>query len=351
MGLADRDYVRNPQPTRRGGWGGGGFGGGGGGFAPRPHALSATAWLIIINIAVFVVAALLSANGASLAQPVGFGEQVDPATGERTTVVLAQQAEPLFALGHFSTYTAFSKLEVWRFITFQFLHGGQGHLLVNMLALFFFGPAVEQHCGSRRKFLAFYFTCGIFGAFTYLLLNLLGAAGLSLPGVLDYSIFTPLVGASAGVFGTVLATAYIAPNSTILLFFVLPMKMYVGAYAMFGLSLLNLLFGWWNQGGEAAHVGGALAGAYFIRRLSLLDDFFNIFGGNKSPGGARRRSKKQKRKPRASAGGRSAARSLTAAEEKTLDDILERVKKEGMDSLSESEIAFLRSASERKRGG
>jgi membrane associated rhomboid family serine protease len=387
MGLAERDYVR--QPPRRGGGFGGGFGGGApGGGGLRPGAFSATTWLIIINIAVFVLGGVLSQGGAVFGFPtqqyltadapdsvrvddsVGWvGRQIQTPDGEIDAFVRpvvdanGQQwgwqsyylsVDPLRTWGHFSTYTAFTRLEVWRFVSFQFLHADVTHLAFNMIALFFFGPAIERYCGSRRKFLAFYFTAGIFGAFTYLMLNLLGIAGVPLPGVLDYDITTPLIGASAGVFGVVLATAYIAPNSTILLFFVVPLKMKTGAYLMFALSLINLVVGWWNQGGEAAHVGGALAGWYFIRRLHLLDDFFDIFGGGKDGQTAARKGKRSR-------GGnqRGAARQkrtatgdapLSKAEEKRLDEILSKVATQGMDALSESEIAFLESARKRKGG-
>ena len=38
----------------------------------------------------------------------------------------------------------------WTFLTYMFVHGGFGHILFNMLSLFFFGPRVESRLGGRR---------------------------------------------------------------------------------------------------------------------------------------------------------------------------------------------------------
>ena len=76
----------------------------------------------------------------------------------------------------------------WTIVTYMFLHGGLMHLLFNMLALFFFGPRVEDRLGSRN-FAWLYFLSGISGA----LLSLALSRG------------SPIIGASAGVFGVMLA--------------------------------------------------------------------------------------------------------------------------------------------------
>ena len=52
---------------------------------------------------------------------------------------------PLQFWGHFSEYFAIDRLQIWRFVTFQFLHGNLHHLVFNMLALYFFGPLVEAY--------------------------------------------------------------------------------------------------------------------------------------------------------------------------------------------------------------
>jgi membrane associated rhomboid family serine protease len=251
--------------------------------------------------------------------------------GERYRAVQRayQFMPPLERLGYFSTAFGFFGVEMWRFITFQFLHANITHLLFNMFGLWVFGGMVEQYLGSKR-YLAFYLTCGIFGAVSYLALNFLGnVLRVSLPFVLNDSIFTPLIGASAGVFGVIMACAYIAPNAMVMLLFPpIPLKLKWLAYGYVVLAAWNLWRQGSNAGGDAAHLGGAIAGAFFIRRAHLLRDFFDIFGPRKGKGRWRREAE-------------------VARED--LDRILAKVAQEGLKSLSEEEKKALRIASERMR--
>jgi membrane associated rhomboid family serine protease len=92
-------------------------------------------------------------------------------------------------------------LQAAQLVTFQFLHANTDHLIFNMLGLWFIGGMVESALG-RRRYLAFYLVCGISGALMFLFLNLLGwGFHLHLPGLLFADPYTPLIGASAGVFG------------------------------------------------------------------------------------------------------------------------------------------------------
>jgi len=249
--------------------------------------------------------------------------------------------EPLEAYGHFSTAKGFAEtrigpsgrelvlnLQLWRLITFQFLHANFLHLLFNMFALFVFGGMVEQYLGKKR-YAAFYLTCGIFGGLTYLLLNLMGETlGLRFPGVLVNDIHTPLVGASAGVFGVIIAAATIAPNAIIqLLFPPIPLKLKWFAYGYATLVVVNLLRGAPNAGGEAAHLGGIVAGWYFIRNSHHLRDFFDVF----------RRSDKNPKPKRRGGGGPNRSE---------VDRILAKVHAQGVHSLSEAEKRVLAKASE-----
>ena len=115
MGLNDRDYYRRPGRSP---------------FGTLP-VWSVSTWLIALNVAVFVLDIVLRGL--------------------------------LFRIGSFSAVTAVWELQVWRFVTFQFLHAGVGHIFFNMLALYFFGPMIENYLGPRR-FLAFYLLCGAAGA-------------------------------------------------------------------------------------------------------------------------------------------------------------------------------------------
>ena len=136
---------------------------------------------------------------------------------------------------------------IWQFITHQFLHGSLLHLLVNMLGLWFAGRILENLLGGWR-FLLFYLACGISGGIFQLLLD---------PGPI-------LIGASGAVCGVVAAFSALFPEMpiTVLLFFVLPIQMrakWLGR-AIVIISLFFILTRTGGNIGNAAHLGGALAG-------------------------------------------------------------------------------------------
>lgn len=310
MGIYDRDYQASPNR-------GGGFGGGTGMRASGLGGFSAwsvTTWIIVVNCVIHVLALTV------FSQPGPWS-------------LLHQH-------GHFSTFEGFQRLQVWRLVTFQFLHAPDNlfHLLFNMFGMWVFGPMVEQALG-RKKYLAFYLMCGIAGGLLYLLLNLCGLLGLDLPGALDVSNVTPLVGASAGVFGVIVACAHIAPDARVqLLFPPIPLKMTWMAYGYVALALFNLLTGGSNAGGDAAHIGGAIAGFFFIRNSHLLIDFFDVFGDSrpKKGGVSRGRTSKPPLKPRA-----------PSTDE--VDRILDKVNLKGIQSLTKKEKKILEKASRDRR--
>jgi membrane associated rhomboid family serine protease len=249
------------------------------------------------------------------------------------------QMSPLQRWFSFSTSRGFFKIEFWRFIGFQFLHGGLMHILFNMIALYFFGPMVENCLGSKR-YLAFYLLCGIFGALMYLLLNLGGFvvtnfvnAEISIPGLLFSSTYTPLIGASAGVFGVLMAGAYLAPDTRVLLMFI-PMRLRTLAYLIVIIALVQLFRQSANAGGEAAHLGGAAAGFYFIRRTKHLHGFFDFLGWF-DPTSHHYRGKRGRR-------------SVPAPDRDKVDRILDKIAEHGLSSLTETEKRILHEASDRK---
>ena len=255
---------------------------------------------------------------------------------------------PFFVWGYFSTSTALITIdqyvglrgfEFWRFISFQFLHANLTHLLFNMMGLYFFGALVEQYLGSKR-YLAFYLLCGIMGACAYLLLNFAGwtmfsLTGRELPVLLVNNPGTPLVGASAGVFGVVIASAFLVPNARVLLFFIIPMKLSTLAYGLVGVALFSVIFKTTNAGGEAAHIGGALSGFWLIRRPQLLHGFFDFLG----------RYDPTSRSGAAYRAGRLRSRGVTA--DADIDRILAKIHDEGLQSLTAREKKALREASKR----
>src|SRR6266496_6578171 len=92
---------------------------------------------------------------------------------------------------------------IWQFITFQFLHGGLPHLVLNSLGLYFFGRPLEGMIG-RRDFFKLYLFSGVLGGVLQVLLGFIS------PGFAG-----PMVGASAGICGLIAAFSVLAPDSQI----------------------------------------------------------------------------------------------------------------------------------------
>lgn len=248
MGIYDRDYYRE-APRRRGGFG-------------SFSVWSVTTWLIVINVAVAIIDAFL------LNQML---DQQFPGMPARYYRMQRQMMmAPLEQWGHFSVDLAIRHLQIWRFVTYQFLHANIQHLFFNMLGLYFFGPIIESYLGPKR-YLAFYLLCGCSGAVVYTLLYYLGP--LHQPG----ADMVPLVGASAGIYGVLVAAAVLAPNVTIVLMFPpIPMQLKYLAMIVVGVAAFTAFTNGRNAGGEAAHLGGAVLGYYLIRHPHLLAPFERV---------------------------------------------------------------------------
>ena len=326
MGLADRDYARVQPP-------GHGFGSAPSRLGRSSWTSSVNAWLILLCVAVFVIDGFLPGGGpietgrywvlqddvwvehndnpfyASRLRPdqlklgthmvqeqgpvqdargkvstqIMRGLYIYDAHGDVVGIAEGHMASPMQRALHFSTKQVIGGGQLWRLIGFQFLHADLFHLAFNMIALFFFGPLVEQYLGGKR-YLAFYLLCGIAGGLLYLILNLAGYLWVDqfgfpeMPGLLFNATGTPLIGASAGVFGVLIGGAFLAPNVLVLLFFVLPMRLSTLAWVLIAISVVSIFFGAANAGGEAAHLGGALAGFGLIRHPDRLHRFFDWLG-------------------------------------------------------------------------
>ena len=152
---------------------------------------------------------------------------------------------------------------IWQLFTYQFFHGGLFHILFNMLALWMFGGTLERRWGSEF-FLKYYFVSVVGGA----ILNTL----------LVPDQFVPSIGASAGIYGLLLAYALIYPNQVIYFYFLFPMKMKHFVWIIGGIALYSAMTS--SQGGIAhlAHLGGMLFGYLYLRgggSLRLWDNFKN----------------------------------------------------------------------------
>lgn len=141
----------------------------------------------------------------------------------------------------------------YQLVTHMFMHGGESHILFNMMSLFFLGPMVEQNLGSRR-FLIFYLISG-FGA---MILHL----GLAFIGFIPPS---PIVGASGAIMGVFIAFGLLYPNVKLMLIFPpIPVK---AKYLMGVLVLVDLFSGvsGYSTGiAHFAHLGGAIMGFILI---------------------------------------------------------------------------------------
>ena len=138
----------------------------------------------------------------------------------------------------------------WSVVTYMFLHDPRSftHILFNMIALFFFGPRVEARLGPDR-FIRLYFLSGISGAMLSFLL----------------APHAAIIGASAAVFGVMLAFAYFWPRDQILIWGILPVE---ARWLVVITTVLSLYSGFQgSQGGVAdfAHLGG-YAGAFLYLR-------------------------------------------------------------------------------------
>ncbi len=142
--------------------------------------------------------------------------------------------------------------EPWQLVTYSFLHEGFAHIFFNMFALFMFGRPLEQFWGSRR-FGIYYLVCVLSAGATELVVQNATETG------------GPVIGASGGVFGLLLAFAWYFPRQRLLLLFPpipMPAWLFVTLY-----GALELVLG--VTGAEAgvahfAHLGGMLGGALSI---------------------------------------------------------------------------------------
>jgi len=162
----------------------------------------------------------------------------------------------------------------WQLLTYQFMHGGWLHLIINCWGLFVFGRSVEWAVGKSR-FLLVYFLSGIFGGLLQMMACFLW------PHYFPSDVGT--VGASAGLFGIVASFTMLFPEQPLLmlLFFVVPIKMRAKSLLAFLLVATGLGISYPRSflGGNVAHfahLGGILIGLafsrfYFLKFVHLPD--------------------------------------------------------------------------------
>lgn len=276
-----------------GGYGSGGFGQGGG--LQMPRLTPVVKHLILINVVIFFLTFALSFDdGVRRFVLDGFG--LSPR--------LWRDWAPI--------------LPVWQLVTYGFMHSldGLGHLFMNMLGLYFFGTMLEGHVGPRRM-LVTYLLAVVMGGLLHLIVSL--ATGGMIPAV----------GASGGMLGVMVACAVLAPNTqVIVIMFPVRLKYLVGFFVVG--DLLGILIGLRDGGGDGVahwvHLGGAIFGFLTVRRRWIWHD----------PAEQLERKSAQLKVER------------ERATELQVDDLLAKIQKQGLGSLSKREKEFLKKASKRK---
>jgi len=161
----------------------------------------------------------------------------------------------LFALWPLQPIDGVSYFHFWQIITYSFLHSTDNitHLLFNMLGLWMFGAEVERYVGPRRL-LACYFASVVSAGLSQLFIPMLFGAPPA-----------PTIGASGGVFGLLLAYAFLFPRRKVIpLFPPIPMPAWLFATLYAGVELFLGVTGTLSGVAHFAHLGGMVGSALVI---------------------------------------------------------------------------------------
>jgi membrane associated rhomboid family serine protease len=255
----------------------------------------------------------------------------------------------VFPLGAQVRWLSFVPAEVllrpWGIFSYMFVHGGLWHVLLNALVLLFFGPPIESRLGSA-EFLRFYLACGVGGA----LLGFVFAFG------------TPVIGASAAVFGLMVAFAWYWPDAPIYIWGIFPVR---AKFLVGGLGVLTFVSTFADSSSltaHFAHLGGIVAALLYLRVRGRLTSASPPDLGERGWGGGGTQVWRAPRPTRTTrtfsfvrvlddapkAPPKRARRDDDALLDE-VDRILDKISATGMASLTESERAVLDKVSRRDR--
>ncbi len=231
---------------------------------------------------------------------------------------------------HFFSYLALSKegLEhgfAWQLVTYQFMHAGWMHMLLNCWVIYAFCRDLESLLGAKR-FLALMFSSGIVGGVFQVLTAILW------PQLFGGAV----VGASACAFGLVAAFAMVFPDRelTMLIFFVIPVRMKAKTLLIFSavLAVMGIVFHEFILPGvaHAAHLGGMAMGWFYVKRILK----------NPSLIGTEEREEPRRVPPVMKREEKTAEEFL----ESEVDPILDKISARGIQSLTARERAILEAA-------
>lgn len=316
MGIYDRDYYRKDAP----------------GFLERliPQG-SVCKWLIGITVAVFVAQLLtqpppIPFDSGDFPQIMPRGEAGRSSAGWVTDTFILDPTAVLHG-------------QVWRLLSYAFLHEPTGllHILFNMLFLWWFGSDLEALYGSR-EFLLFYLVAATLGGVAYTAWSLVSPTG-------------PCLGASGAITALLVLYACHFPQRSILIFFFLPVPIWL--FAIFNVAQDAFIFlgRFHTQVAVVVHLAGAVfAFAYFKSPLRLKDVPTALLSWRHHLTRPRARIYRppvehdEPREPVSVAA--PAERPVDEHFEAKLDAVLEKIARSGKDSLTEAEREILRRASE-----
>ena len=245
-------------------------------------------------------------------------------------VFVATYAFMPFALDWLAFQPARIFIRPWGVVTYMFVHGGFTHVALNMLVLFFFGPPLESRWGGR-EFLKYYLICGLGGV------------------VLGFFYLPPaVIGASAAVYGLMLAFAMNWPDAPIYIWGIFPVKAKWLVLFLFVVSLVSTLDGSSGSGvAHFAHLGGLATGYIYLKGS------WGARGGMKKIGRAVR-SRRMVVVPRDDgADVAPPTQQDRRGERKELydrvDAVLDKISAQGMSSLTPEELRLLDEVSKRHR--
>ena len=249
-----------------------------------------------------------------------------------------------------------SDFRIYQLVTYMFMHGNFGHLFFNMFALWMFGNTLENIWGSKR-FLLFYMVCGIGAGLCQELVQYIQYATslaqyetVNMSGRIismdSYLNMMTTVGASGAIYGLLLAFGMMFPDSRIYLYFLFPIK---AKWFVIGYAVLELILGFQGVDNVAhfAHLGGMLFGLLLIlywrkhpagpdKNFRKLKDIFQSWK-RKSQMKYTRYEEVYDKMPRSD----EDYNYQKAKKERDIDAILDKVAKNGYDSLTKEEREFL----------
>ena len=303
MGIENREYLRDEYDDTAGSF-------------RRPSSKPMTLILVVVTVAVFVLQLMTSrANGLP---------------GASTSLVqewLALNFDDVMTRG-----------QIWRLLTYAFCHDQSNllHIVINMMVLYSIGGALRQLLGDR-EFLWFYLVSAVFaGMCSLVFYRLIG-------------INAQIIGASGATMAVFCLVALHYPRQKVLLMGIIPIEfrwLLAAFVAIDTLPMINQVAAWWqnkptdSEVANSAHIGGLIFGFLYFRWNMRITRWWDQFAGRIAT--RRRRGKLRVFKEAAEPESNLSSQ---------VDDILEKISREGEASLTSRERNILAQASKQYRKG